>query len=145
MIGRQLTLLVLAVTLSLSGCARSSHRIRTVEFYGTGELQRESTSWHHDKLDPEGVDFACRTDYFRNGKPSAESWFNGGGLVRKLTFHENGRLKSAERLSNDEITYAVHYDQEGNIERQIGQPPRPPSPQADNPAPPTPDRLARGR
>ncbi len=108
-----------AVVLSgLSGCGQS-HSIKDVKHYDSGQLRQTGVSWHHDKWNSEDVSCYYTSEYFKDGKLSREKWVHNGNFVRKLTFHENGTLKSEEHLSNDVIVYGTYYDENGNVQKRV--------------------------
>ena len=61
------------------------------------------------------------TGYYESGQLQSEHW-STGGTDTKLTFHENGRLKSEERFSGGDLLYAAYNAEDGGLERRAGDP-----------------------
>ena len=65
------------------------------------------------------------TERFPDGALSVEQWTMGGDRVR-LSFYPSAHLKSEERYSGENLTFARYYDESGTIEHSVGELPRRP-------------------
>ncbi len=104
---------VLIAGASLSGCASSTSDVRDYDLYDTGEPRRQAVFYS------EGP-FENLSEYFPDGRLKSEQWLRNSAPLVKLTFYENARLKSEERFFNTHLIYAVHYAEDGAVQRELG-------------------------
>jgi len=63
--------------------------------------------------------FCSSIRYNPNGRPECFEFWAMGQLVTRLTFHENGHLKSEEQFHNDQVSTGHYYDQTGKLLRKV--------------------------
>jgi antitoxin component YwqK of YwqJK toxin-antitoxin module len=107
------SILVVLVATVVCGCSSSDYVIRDCDLYATGKLKREAVYYSEGK-------FEHLSEYFENGRLRLQQWSARRRPLVKLTFYENGRLKSEERFFNGELTYGVYYTENGVTEQTIG-------------------------
>ena len=120
----RLTILLL-VCIAVSGCFSGQSMIHDYELYESGKPKSEATSYYYEGRDSQNqISHSHLTEYFENGHLKTEEWsmgINERKPLFKLTFHENGQLKSEERFFNGELVYGIYYTQEGQIEQTYGE------------------------
>jgi hypothetical protein len=112
-------LAITAIWLSV-GCQLNRSSISDQQFYETGEL-REDASIIRVSFGEERTSYGRSAEYFKDGRLRKIHLYGDDQPAVVLEFHSNGRLKSEEQRVADKLTFAVYYDENGNVERSLGE------------------------
>ncbi len=123
---RQMLGLVAFLAVASNGCAPLAAKsfVKDHSLYETGELRTLGGAFVRSGYGGPVTTAGFASEYFKDGRLRSEAWSLDGQPVMKLSFYETGRLKSEQRLRNGETVYGVFYNEDGSVQRQIGEPTR---------------------
>ena len=110
------SLIVILALVGATGCAQRRSMVSDYRLYDTGEVRTVGM------LESEGGDrqTGLVLEYFKNGRLKRSEFSHQGTPWMVVTFHENGRMESEERLRGDRIAFGAYYAEDGTLLRQVG-------------------------